>query len=153
SLEREMPRGRQQQQSRRQSDDTSADAREMLAAPPALDRGKLPRAIDLDEVSYHEDYRPAHRTRTADARPAAGRFRRFFKRTAILLCAILLVWGGSRILLTSRQTPDTKPLKSASAALRSVAQASAALPASVSDMPAVIALQRNDPESFERFKK
>jgi hypothetical protein len=168
SLERDAPRDRAQQ-SRSQTDDASADAWEALAATPALGRGNIrspigrgerPRAIDLDEEAHgherygHERYRSANRTRAADGRSTAGRFRRFVKGTAILLCAILLVWGGGRILLASRQTADTKPLKSAAVVSRSVAQASAAaLPASIADLPAVVALQHNDPESFERFKR
>ncbi|HWN51863.1 MAG TPA: hypothetical protein VNO18_18960, partial [Xanthobacteraceae bacterium] len=49
---------------------------------------------------------------------------------------------------------EPKPLKSTSVALRSVVRASGeGLPTSVANLPAVVALQRNDPESFERFKR
>src|SRR5262249_21126779 len=134
----------------------------MLAEQPAQDQGKVgglswfgrkkkPEAVGPDEASRDVvEYRRPIRTE-----PTAGRFRRFCKRAAIGLGAILLLWGASRMLFgpgSSRQSGD--PLKSTSAAPAPAAVAAADdLPAAVASLPAVVVLQRNDPQSYERFKK
>jgi hypothetical protein len=159
SLDRDADRARR---GPHQTDDTVADGSEMLAVRPTPDRGNIaassrfgrdeaPRAVDLDDARRHA---LANRTRAAGNRPTARRFRRFFGRAAVVLCSILLVWGVGRLMLASRPGTESKPPKSAAATSRSVVQSVAeALPASIADLPAVVALQRNNPESFERFKK
>jgi len=119
-----------------------------------IGRAEIPRAVDLDMIR-HDVERHQHAGRAmADKTPSSGRFRRFCKRVTIALCAILLLWAGGRMLSAPRQVTEPKPLKSATAAPISPVLASGAdLPASVANLPAIVALQRNDPLSFERFKK
>ena len=156
------------------TDHIFADEWRMLAEQPAEDRGKVQdrgkskvssrfgrkkpsKAIDLDGAGRDiAEYRPRVRTETADnKKPAAGRFRRFLKRSSIWLSVIGLLWGGWALIGPGllRQSTEPKPLKSTSAT-RSAAVASADnLPATVASLPAVVTLQRNDPAAFERFKK
>ncbi len=145
-----------------QTEHIFADEWRMLAEQPTEDRSKIggsswfgrkkkPEAVGLDEAGRDVvEYRRAVRTE-----PTAGRFRRFSKLAAIGLCAILSLWGADRILFgpgPSRQSGD--PSKSTSAAPKPAAAAAADdLPASVASLPAVVGLQRNDPASYERFKK
>ncbi len=152
-----------------QTEHIFADEWRMLAEQPAEDRSKIggsswfgrkkkAEAVGLDDVGRDVvEYRPAIRTEPADNKPTAGRFRRFSKRAAIGLCAILLLWGAERMLFgpgSLRQSGEPKPLKSASGAPRPAAVASVDdLPASVASLPAVVVLQRNDPAAYERFKK
>ena len=165
SLDRDTPGDRSQRRGRHQPDDAVADGWGMLAVRPPVDvdsiassrigREKGPQPVDLDDLRREtEKYRPANRSKAAGNKPTAGRFRRFCKRAAIGLCVFLLVWGAGRVMFASRQVTEPKPLKSTSVALRSVVRASGeGLPTSVANLPAVVALQRNDPESFERFKR
>lgn len=122
-----------------------------------LGRKKTAKAVALDDAGGDVDeYElPLHRE-TADDKPAAARFRRLCKRAAIGLFAVVLSVGGWFLFGPGllRQSNEPKPLKSMSAATMSAAVASADdLPASVASLPAVVALQRNDPAAFERFKK
>ena len=161
-LDQDTSGDRPQRRVRHQTDDSVADEWGMLAVRPPRDRDDIgvssrngrertPKAVDLDNARYDaEEYRPAYRTTVANNKPAAGRFRRFCKRIAIGLCAILLLWGVGRSLVASRQATEPKPPKYTPAAVRASADG---LPTSVANLPAVVALQRNDPESFERFKK
>jgi hypothetical protein len=146
-----------------------ADEWRMLAEQPAPDRGKIgvssrfgrkrtPKPVDLDETGRDvAAHRVAARIETADTLPAARGGGRLYKRAAIGLFAILLLCGGGWVLLGSgslRQSNDTKPLKAASAPPSAAALAPADnLPAAVASLPAIIALARNDPAAFERFKK
>jgi hypothetical protein len=146
-----------------------ADEWRMLAERPAPDRGKTgvssrfgrkrtPKTVDLDdgrrEVVAH---RPGARIETADNTPATRGGRATYKRAAIGLFAILLLAGVGWVLLghgSLRQPIDTKPLKARAAAPSAAVMAAADnLPAAVAGLPAVVALQRNDPAAFERFKK
>src|SRR5262249_25526363 len=80
----------------------------MLAAQPAQDRGKgggaswfgrkrRSEAVSLDEAGHDvSEHRRAFEP--TDNEPAAARFRRFCKRAAIGLCAILLLLGAARVL-------------------------------------------------------
>lgn len=156
------------------ADHIFADEWRMLAERPAQERGKTqdhgrfkvsswlgrkktPEAGELGDTDGDdaEDRQPLH-AETADHEllPAA-RSRRLFKRAAIGLSAVILLCGGWVVLFGPGLLPqpsEPKPLKSTSAATRSVASADD-LPASVASLPAVVALQRNDPAAFERFKK
>jgi GYF domain 2 len=157
------------------TDHIFADEWRMLAERPVPDRGniqdrgrfkvsswlgrrKTSKAVDLDDAGRDvAEYQPPVRRETADDKPVAARFRRLCKRAAIGLFAIVLSWGGWILFGPGslRQSNEPKPPKSMSAAAtRSAAVASADnLPASVASLPAVVALQRNDPSAFERFKK
>jgi hypothetical protein len=144
-----------------------ADEWRMLAERPAQDRAKIgvssrfgrkgtPKTADLDDAGRDvEVYRPAARTEAADRAPAARGGRRLYKRAAGGLLAILLLCAG--ILLAPgllRQSTGTKPMRASSAAASSaVTAAPDNLPAAVASLPAVVALQRNDPAAFERFKR
>jgi hypothetical protein len=141
----------------------------MLAERPAQDRGKTAvssrfgrkrtqQTAGLDGISRDVAvYRPAPRTETADKTPAAGGGRRPYKtRAAVGLLAILLLCAGLALLGPGllRQSTDTKPMSASSAAANSAVVASTdTLPAMVASLPAVVALLRNDPPAFERFKK
>jgi hypothetical protein len=142
-----------------------ADEWRILAERPAPDRGKTgassrfgrkrtPKTVDLDGTGRDI---AVHRPETADNTPTAGGGRRLYKRAAIGLFAILLLWGVGWVLLgpvSLRQSTDTKPLKATSAAPSAAVMAAADnLPAAVASLPAVVTLQRNDPAAFERFKK
>jgi hypothetical protein len=146
-----------------------ADEWRMLAEQPAQDRSRtggsswFGRKKKSDAVGFDEtardiaEYPRVIRREPADNKPTAGRFGRFGKRAAVGLCAILLLWGAGWVLLgpgSWRQSGAPQPLKSTAAAPRPAAVASAAdLPATVASLPAVVALQRNDPAAYERFKK
>jgi hypothetical protein len=71
--------------------------------------------------------------------------------------AILLLCAAGWILLGPgwlRQSADTKSMKASSAAPSSAGTASTDnLPGAVANLPAVVALQHNDPAAFERFKR
>jgi hypothetical protein len=108
------------------------------AAPPPDDD-------DLDDRG-DIDYRPALRNETYEPRPA-GRFGSFVKRTAIGMSAVALMAGGGWVLVQS------KAMKLPASWLKPTAfMSSSDLPAAVAGLPAVVALQRNDPAAFERFK-
>ena len=147
-----------------------ADEWRMLAERPAQDRGKVAvssrfgrkrtqQTADLDGISRDiAVYPPAPRSETADKTPAPGGGRRPYKKRAaggallaiVMLCAGLALFGPASL----RQSTDTKPMSATSAAANSAVVASTdSLPAMVASLPAVVALQRNDPATFERFKK
>jgi hypothetical protein len=145
-----------------------ADEWRMLAERPAQDRGKIgvssrfgrkkaAKTADLDIGRDVAVYRPAARTETADKAPAAGRGGRLYKRATAGLLAIVVLSAAGVVLLgpgSLRQSTLTKPMKASSAAASSALVASADnLPAMVASLPAVVALQRNDPAAFERFKR
>jgi len=150
-----------------QTDDIFADEWRMLAERPAQDRPKTgalswfgrkknSEAAGPDDAGRDlVEYRRAIRTEPADNKRTPGRFRRFFRRAAIGLGAILLLLFAGRVLLgpgTLRQSGEPKP--SASAGLRLASLTSADdLPAAVASLPAIVVLQRNDRASYERFKK
>jgi hypothetical protein len=152
-----------------QTEHIFADEWRMLAEQPVKDRSntggaswfgrkRKSEAVGLDESARDvAEFPRVVRREPADNKPTAGRFGRFGKRAAVGLCAILLLWGAGRVLLgpePSRQSGAPQPLKSTSAAPRPAAVAAADdLPASVASLPAVMALQRNDPAAYERFKK
>jgi GYF domain 2 len=151
-----------------QTEHIFADEWRMLAEQPAQDRSKVGGSswfgrkrnaeAGLDEAGHDfPDYRRAIRTEPADNKPAAAGFRRFFKRAAIALCAILLLLGAGRVLLgpgSLRQSGEPQALKSTSAAPTPTAGAAGdALPDQVAGLPAILALQRNDTAAYERFKK
>jgi len=162
SLGQDTHASRPPRKGRHHTGDVFADEWGMLAVRPPRERDDMkvssriggertPKAVDLDDARPKpEEYRATSHARTANDKPAEGRFRRFCKRVAVGLCAILLLWGAGRALFASRQATDSKSLKSSAAAV--VASADG-LPISVANLPAVVALQRNDPASFERFKK
>ena len=148
-----------------QTEHIFADEWRMLAEQPAQDRSKVggvswfgrkrrSEAVSLDEAGHDvSEYRRA--TEPAADESGAGRFRRFCKRTAIGLCAILLLLGAGRLLLApgpSRQSGEPQALKSTPAAAKPAASADARQD-QVAGLPAVLALQRNDPAAYERFKK
>ena len=146
-----------------QAGEIFADEWRMLAEQPPRDRGKASwfgrkrkvEAVDLDDAGRDvAQYRQAAWAEAA--RPIGGGFRRFTKRTVAALSTILLLWGGWVLLGpgSSRQSTEPKPPESTDAPpSRSIVASTDGLPASVVTLPAVIALQRNDPAAYERFKK
>ena len=161
-------------------DSEDADEWEALDVRPTQDsdsirgssrfgRERMSIAADLDDASDDiAEYRPATRKKMADKKPAEGRLWRFCKRAAIGLFVILLLagagWGlfasGLIALVepgSSSRATEPKPSTSVPAEPQSAAAPVRApgngLPTSVANLPAVVALQRNDPASFERFKK
>jgi GYF domain 2 len=165
SLDRGPTGGRPQRRVRNQPDDVYTEesgtlavrqtqSRDNVSLLSRFGRQKTARAVNLDDIREIGEYRPADRARATDSKPTTGWFRRFSRRVVITLCAVFLAWGTGRILFASRQATEPQQLKSASIVPMSAVQASGdGLPASVSDLPAVVSLQRNDPASFERFKK
>jgi hypothetical protein len=144
-----------------------ADEWRMLAERPAQDskigvssrfgRKRTPKTTDVDSAGRDVAVvRPAARTETAHNTPPAGTGHRLYKRAAGGLLAVLLL-GAGWVLLgpgSLRQSTDTKPIKATSAAAGSALMAPVDnLPAAVASLPAVVALQRNDPAAFERFKR
>jgi hypothetical protein len=79
----------------------------------------------------------------------ASPFGRFLKRVAIGLFTVLLLAGGTVVLL---QSGTLRP-KSIAGARAALMPSPGDLPAAVAAMPAVVALQHNDPEAFEKFKQ
>ena len=144
-----------------------ADEWRMLAERPTQDRPKIgapswfgrkkSEAVGPDSAGRDlVEYRRAMRTDTpVGNRPAAGRFRRFVRRAAVGLCAILLLWVAGRVVLGPgmlRQFGQPKLSASTGPMLASLASAGE-LPAAVASLPAVVVLQRNDPAAYARFKK
>jgi hypothetical protein len=136
-----------------------------LSGSSRFEREKTPKATNLDDVAKD---RPAVGEKMADKKPAGGRVWRFCKRAAVGLFALLLLAGAGWGLFVSGLIVFVEPRTSSRAtALESLTSAPAGprlaavsvrasadgLPASVASLPAVLALQRNDPASFERFKK
>jgi hypothetical protein len=132
-------------------------------------RYKLPKAVDLDELAGSiEPYRPGGGETLRDREPAGGGFWSFCKRAANGVLIVILLAGIGWWLLASgflpfgesassnRSREPRSPAATAARALSTTAPAGAAgidLPASVASLPAIVALQRNDPASFERFRK
>jgi hypothetical protein len=146
------------------TEDIFADEWRMLAERPAQDRGKIgvssrfgrkktAKSADLDVTARDlAVYRPVAR---AEKAPAGGR--RSYKRAVTGLLAILLLCAAGWFRLGPgllRQSTDTRPMKASYTTASSAVMAAAdILPATVASLPAVRALQRNDPAAFERFKK
>jgi hypothetical protein len=144
-----------------------ADEWRMLAERPAQERGKVgvssrfgrkrtPQAADLDGAARDVAVYRLARPETADKMPAAGGGRKLYKRAAGGLLAILLLCVGWIVIGPGslRQSTDTKLMKASSAPTSSAAVASTDnLPAVVASLPAVVALERNDPTAFEHFKR
>jgi hypothetical protein len=156
---------REQRLQEAHTDHIFADEWRVLAERPPLDRGnvgssswfgrkKKSEVVKLDDTGRDivEHRLPAW---TEAARTSTGSFRRFWKRIAAALSAILLLWGGWVLLAPglSRLPAESKPSKSTAAAPTPTAVAAGDLPASVASLPAVLVLQRNDPVAYERFKK
>jgi hypothetical protein len=121
------------------------------AAPAAARATRKASAVEADFDDRADiDYRPVvYRSDVEDRKPA-GQVGSFVKRTAIGLSAVLLMAGGGWVLFHSG------PIKLPKFQFLSRPGASASvsdLPAVVASVPAVTALQRNDPAAFERFKK
>jgi hypothetical protein len=140
-----------------------ADEWRMLAEQPAQDRGKVgsrfgrkktAKSADLDVTARDlAVYRPA--ARADNEAPAEGR--RSYKRAVVGLLAILLLCVAGWFRLgagLSRQSTDTKSMKASYTPASSAVTAAAPdnLPVAVASLPAVVALQHNDPSAFERFK-
>jgi GYF domain 2 len=124
--------------------------RSKAVVPTKLGRKAVAKVPDLDAHGYDDlEYRPL-RDDPADRISFAGRLGKLFRRAVVALGAILLLAGGGWIL---RESGVVRALKSASAPRLALMSAPGDLPASVASLPAVMALQRNDPSAFERFKK
>jgi hypothetical protein len=167
-------RWEQQQQQQPEGDNSDhifADEWRMLAEQrPGQDRGravakaasvpvrvarKAPAAAPDDDFGDDfagrddRDYRPALRGETADEKPIAAQIGAFFRRAAIGVGAVLLLAGGGWVFI---QSGAIKSLRS-TAGSRLMLVSSSDLSSDVANLPAVMALQRNDPAAFERFKK
>jgi hypothetical protein len=105
--------------------------------------GRRPGTLDIDDVT-DVDYRPVQRGDAADGRPSG--IAAFLKRAAIGMSAMLVLGVGGLVLVKTGALPGKLPGKTP-------AMASPDLPPAVASVPAVIALQRNDPDAFERFKR
>jgi hypothetical protein len=127
---------------------------------------RLPKAVDLDElVGSIQPHRPGEGETLRDGEPAGVGFWRLCKRAANGVLVVLLSAGIGWWLLASGFLPfgesassnrSREPRSAAAAALSTTAPARTSgidLPVSVAGLPAIVALQRNDPASFERFKK
>src|SRR5258708_6515649 len=150
-----------------QTEHIFADEWRMLAEQPVQDRSKpggsswfgrkrKSEAAGLDEADPDvAEFPRVVRREPADNKPTAGRLGRFGKRAAVGLCAVLLLWGASRVLLgpgSWRPSGAPQALTSPSAAPRSAAVAAAdELPSTVARLPALVVLQRHLPASYERF--
>jgi hypothetical protein len=153
-----------QQQREDDKDDIFADEWRMLAEQrPGQDRGKavskaasvperVPRKAPVphdDFADRHDvDYRPVLRRETA-GEPVAARIGAFFKRATIGLGVALLLAGGGWVLIQSGAIKSLRPTTGSRMALINGSD----LPSGVAGLPAVMALQRNDPAAFESFKK
>jgi hypothetical protein len=150
-----------QQQQEEDKDDIFADEWRMLAEQrPGQDRGKpvaktvparVPRkapAPDRDIAHRDIDYRPAIRRETAGEKSIAAQIGAFFKRATIGLGVALLLAGGGWILIQSGAIKSLRPTLGARVAFNGPD-----LSSDIAGLPAVMALQRNDPAAFERFKK
>jgi hypothetical protein len=125
------------------TDHIFADEWRMLASRPEGRRATVParvaRAPDPEFADDDADYR--------ERQPSP--FGMFLKRATIGLCAVVVLAGGGVVLL---QSGTLRP-KSIAAARAALMPSPGDLPAAIAAMPAVVALQRNDPEAFEKFKK
>jgi hypothetical protein len=126
------------------SDHIFADEWRMLARRPGDGRraavpARVARAPDAEFADDDADYRDRQ----------ASPFGMFLKRATIGLCAVVLLAGGGVVLLHSGVLRPQSMAGARAALLPSPGD----LPAAIAALPAVIALQRNDPEAFEKFKK
>jgi hypothetical protein len=129
----------------RPAQDRGAQDRGRAAVPARTARNTVAQDVDLSVTGRDDmDYRPSVRDEPeGDAgRPVAT----LFKRAAIGLgAAVLLLVGGWALLgpggIQQSMPPRTQPASTGD------------LPSAVSSLPAVMALQRNDPVAFDRFKK
>jgi hypothetical protein len=153
----------QQQPPQDDKDDIFADEWRMLAEQrPVQDRGKaiskavsvperIPRKAAASDDDFADrdrsDYRPVLRRETA-GEPLASHVGAFFKRATVGLGAVLLVLGGGWVLIQSGAIKSLRPTGARVAFVNG-----SDLPFGVTGLPAVIALQRNDPAAFESFKK
>jgi hypothetical protein len=144
-----------------------------LAVVPRFGRERTPKPASLDDT--RSDVAPSRLSRktSADKVPTTGRWRRFGKRVVVALLVIFVLAGAAWALFASgligagwdlfvsrlvalvepvmsNRGAESKP--SVAAGQPSAAPASG-LPAMVVNLPAVVALQRADPASFDRFKK
>jgi hypothetical protein len=135
-----------------------------LGAKPRAGREKpsKPASLDFDVAAVDvAPSRPPGREKPVAAKPAGGRMRRFFKRVAIVLFVLLVLAGAGYglfasglIALVEPGSRGTQPKPAASAASgQQTPAAGNGLPGTVANLPAVVALQRNDPASFDRFKR
>jgi len=129
------------------ADGIFADEWRMLAKqPPRQSEAPRTRGADLP-------VRVAQKMQVRDVdfegrryRRSGGTFGRFLKRMAVTVSVVVLAVGG--IVLMQSGVLRTRSMSGARAALMTVA---GELPASVSDLPAVVTLQRNDPDAYARF--
>jgi hypothetical protein len=146
----------EQQQAEDRTEHIFADEWRMLAERPAQDRGRTVVPVRSGRTTVAEAAEPGVNSRDdMDYRPAVRRERAgdgdqpvatFVKRVAIGLGATLVLLAGGWALLgpggiRSSMTPRLQ--------LGSPGD----LPAAVASLPAAMALQRNDPAAFERFRK
>jgi hypothetical protein len=152
-------RWEQQQQQPPVEDKTEhifADEWRMLAERPAQERGRaaLPartargavtQDVDLSVTGRDDmDYRPSVREEPDGdgGQPVAT----LLKRAAIGLGAAVLLLAGGWVLLGPGSIQSLHPRQP-------FASSTGDLPAAVASLPAVLALQRNDPAAFDRFRK
>jgi hypothetical protein len=127
-----------------QRPDQDRKAAAKIASVPA--RG--PRKAPDDDIAGRGDidYRPA--IRRADEKPVAAQIGAFFRRATVGLGVALLLAGGGWVLIQSGAIKSLRPTLGARPAFNSPD-----LSSDIAGLPAVMALQRNDPAAFERFKK
>ncbi len=120
------------------------------ASVPARLGRRAPAALDADADGHDDgDYRPAFRDDPDDGSGFIARIGMLLRRAAIGLGAVVLLAGGGWILIQSGAMRSLKPAPGPRAAFVSAPD----LPPAVASLPAVVALQRNDPAAFDRFKK
>jgi len=125
------------------TDHIFADEWRMLARRPDGRRAAVPARVARASVAEFADDDADYRDRQASS------FGMFLRRATIGLCAVVVLAGGGVVLL---QSGMLRP-KSIAAARAALMPSPGDLPAAIAAMPAVVALQRNDPEAFEKFKK
>ena len=161
--------GWEMQDGRPSRDDGGVKGSSRLGRDRRSGHENIPNSTNFDDGTDDvAKFRPSARPQRSGRDPAGGQFLRLCKRVAFSLIAILLVVGAGWVLfgggLFARVEPgsssaarEPKPLTRAVAAATSAAAPGSAsaidLPASIANLPGVVALQRNDPASFERFKK
>jgi uncharacterized protein DUF4339 len=147
---------RWEQQAEDKTEHIFADEWRMLAERPAQDRGRAAvparsgraaaQAVEVSVASRDEmEYRPPVRNEAAsgDARQPGATL---VRRVGIGLgAALALLAGGWALLGPAGIRPSMAP--------RLQLVSSGELPVAVASLPAVAALQRNDPAAFDRFRK
>jgi GYF domain 2 len=123
------------------------------------DKPSKPASADLDIAAV--DAAPS-RPSGRETPPKPAGMGRLLKRAAVLVLVILVLAGAGYALFRSGlialvEPGSPKPAASVApgelAAAVSAQVAANGLPATVANLPAVVALQRNDPASFDRFKR